>query len=202
MNMRKHYIMGMVLVVFLLIVVLVALFQFGIIGRKTYDHVYIIGIDGAGNYYKDIIAPFFQKTFNQRNVTYQMSVEPPSISAENWGSMIYGVSPSFHGLTNSIVTEKRFAGTLESVFSKVHKKYPDANIASIVGWSPINYGIIDGFDGLYLYPNEVLKQSLTNQEVVNAVKAYIGNYEPKLMFIQFDDVDHAGHTYGWGSNKY
>ena len=116
--------------------------------------------------------------------------------------MLYSVSPVFHGLTNSIASKNHYEGELESIFTKAHKKYPDAEIASIVAWSPINYGIIDGFDGMYLYPSTILEHSLPNSEVVDRALEYIDNHDPKLLFIHFDEVDHAGHLYGWGSKEY
>lgn len=170
--------------------------------RTPYERVIIIGVDGAGSFFKDVDAPYFNSIFEPENVTYSMKVVFPSLSAQCWGSMMYGVLPDTHGLSNDRVENVRPSEDLHSFFYYAHQQYPDEPIASIVGWSPINYGIVDGFDGMYLYPNKVLGKSLTNDEVVKAVIDYFSQNDPKLLYIQFDDVDHAGHSKGWCSPEY
>ena len=31
---------------------------------------------------------------------------------------------------------------------------------------------------------------------------FVTEHKPDLMFIHFDSIDEAGHTYTWGSSKY
>ncbi len=171
--------------------------------EKIYDRVIIIGVDGAGSFVQDLASDDFWSIFEKNNVSFSMEVAFPSLSAESWGSMIYSVDPETHGLTNDSAKNRKMTNAdLPSMFKLVHEQFPDAEIASIVAWSPINYGIIDGFDGMYLYPSEVLASSLPNEDVVQAAKEYLDSHDPKLLFIHFDGVDHAGHAYGWGSDEF
>ena len=171
--------------------------------NHPYERVILIGVDGAGSFFKEVNAPCFMEIFDPHNVTYSMKVYSPSLSAQNWGSMMYGVPPEQHGLTNETVKTEHFqSNSLQSIFSKTHVQFPQASVASIVGWSPINFGIIDCREEIYTYPDTLLNKSLKNNEVVDAVQQYLTENDPKLLFIHFDDVDHAGHSYGWGSPEY
>ena len=70
---------------------------------KKYSHVIVVGIDGAGSFIKDADTPHFDCIFKNGAVTYDALASNPSISAECWGSMLLGVGPEVHKLTNAIV---------------------------------------------------------------------------------------------------
>ena len=71
---------------------------------KKYSHVIVIGVDGAGSWFKDADTPNFDKIFENGAITYKALSSKPTISAECWGSMLIGVGPEIHGLTNGIVS--------------------------------------------------------------------------------------------------
>ena len=73
-------------------------------------------------------------------------------------------------------------------------------MASIVGWAPINYGIIDGEDSkIYLEPEGNDAEDLTDNEVGNKAIDCLKNKNPVLLFVQLEQTDEAGHEYGFGS---
>ncbi|MBQ3592402.1 MAG: alkaline phosphatase family protein, partial [Clostridia bacterium] len=72
--------------------------------HPTYKHVIVVGIDGAGAFIKDADTPHFDRIFADGAVTYQALASNPTISAECWGSMLLGVGPEVHKLTNGIVS--------------------------------------------------------------------------------------------------
>ena len=65
-----------------------------------YAHVIVVGIDGAGSFIRDARTPNFDRIFADGAVTYKALASNPSISAECWGSMLLGVGPEVHKLTN------------------------------------------------------------------------------------------------------
>ena len=71
--------------------------------KRKYAHVIVVGIDGAGSFIKDADMPNFQRIFSDGAVTYQALSSQPTISAECWGSMLLGVGPEIHKLTNEIL---------------------------------------------------------------------------------------------------
>ena len=58
---------------------------------RKYSHVIVIGVDGAGAWFKDADTPNFDRIFAQGTVTYRALSSKPTISAECWGSMLIGV---------------------------------------------------------------------------------------------------------------
>lgn len=165
----------------------------------AYDHVFIIGVDGAGRFFRDVDTPEFDRIFADGAVTYGARAEIITTSAQNWGSILTGVSYLRHGMTNDSISEnERDSGTkYPSIFAHARLAFPKAELASIVHWDPINYGLIENDIDVY-------KASKGNDDAVtDDIVAYFnkGN-APALFFCQLDDVDHAGHEYGSKAQEY
>ena len=165
----------------------------------AYDRVFIIGVDGAGRFFKDVNTPNFDRIFADGAVDYTARTEMVTVSAQNWGSILSGVSYLRHGLTNDKAgeTQRDSSTKYPTIFTYARRAFPEAELASIVHWDPINYGIIETDIG-------VNKMSPGNDEdVTNAICDYFdaGN-APTLFYCHFDDVDHAGHEHGSKSQEY
>lgn len=169
----------------------------------VYDRVVIIGVDGAGSWFQKADTPNFDRIFENGAVTYEMHAAVPTSSAQNWGSMFYGVEPNDHGLTNLYAEHRRFSTPgLHSIFWYLHENEPDAEMASFVGWKAINTGIIDLREGISLFPDEE-GEALTADKAPEQIAAYIRNHpNAKLIFFQIDEADDAGHSSGWGSDEF
>ena len=76
--------------------------------ERKYAHVIALGIDGAGSFIRDAHTPNFDRIFASGAVTYDALASNPTISAECWGSMLLGVGPEIHRLTNEIVSKKPY----------------------------------------------------------------------------------------------
>ena len=70
--------------------------------RLIYNNVVVIGIDGAGAFFKDADTPCFDQFFQDGAITYRLQAVPPTSSAQGWGSMFYGVEPTVHGILNEV----------------------------------------------------------------------------------------------------
>ncbi|MCR5523168.1 MAG: alkaline phosphatase [Clostridia bacterium] len=165
----------------------------------AYDRVFIVGVDGAGRFFRDANTPNFDRIFADGAVDYTARAETITVSAQNWGSVLCGVSFIRHGMTNdSIAKNTRNSDTkYPSVFKYVRDAYPDAELASYVHWNPINHGIIEDDIG-------VNKQSNGDDgALTDEICAYFdqGN-SPKLFFCHFDSVDGVGHDEGSNSPNY
>ena len=81
----------------------------------------------------------------------------------------------------------------------IHEADPNATMASIVGWNnAINYGAVE--EGLGV--TKLDGDSTDDVIVKNYACNYLDEQIPTFLFIQFDSVDDAGHTYGWKSSEY
>ncbi len=165
----------------------------------AYDRVFIVGIDGAGRFIKDVETPNFDRIFADGAVDYTARAETITTSAQNWGSILTGVSYMKHGMTNeSTGANERASDTqFPSIYTYVRKAYPEAALAGFGNWPNINHGIIE--NDIDVYKDNVGSDEGSAQMVSDYLDA--GN-APKLLFVQLDNVDHAGHSHGSKSDEY
>ena len=155
-----------------------------------YKYAVIIGIDGMGNANRQADTPNMDRLFGGGAQSFDSLSLYPTISAQNWGAMLIGAMPETHGLTNSIVSVKRYENKeLPTIFATVREAFPGDSLCSCSNWDPINYGIIE--EGL-----GVEKLTGDDDEVCRHIERCAAK-KPRLMFIQFDGCDDAGHTHGY-----
>lgn len=164
--------------------------------RVIYKYVAVIGVDGIGNFNTQTATPNIDEIFKNGTTTnYGLSMDP-TISAENWGSMLLGAEPVVHGLTNSIIGHHDHKDEmLPSLFKRIKAAYPDALLASYCNWNPINIGLIEKDVEVIKYTND--NDSLLTDEIIECVKS-----GPKFLFVHFDETDGAGHRHGYGSKEH
>ena len=164
-------------------------------GAPKIDHVIILGVDGGGAFFREADTPNLDRIFKAGALSYEVITSKPTISAQCWGSMLLGVVPEIHGLTNSIVSSNPYPIDSEfpSVFRVIRENDPDAKLASFCNWNPINIGIIE--DNL-----DVVKGTAGNDSAVaDLVCDYLEENAPTFLFVQFDECDYAGHSKGYGT---
>ena len=164
-----------------------------------YKHVFIIGVDGLGDAFSKTESPNFDRIFGEYAYRHDANTEYETISAQNWSSILNGVSYDKHGLTNDILDSKERDSNSEylTIFSYVRKIKPNDGLVSIVNWEPINHGLIEKDI------NVIKKHGGSDEEVTNEVINYLKNNDaPTLLFSHFDEVDHAGHSSGGYSGPY
>ena len=164
---------------------------------KQFKHVVVMGIDGAGAFIKDADTPCFDRIFAEGAVTYRALASNPTISAECWGSMLTGVGPEVHKLTNEIVSTKKYPLNSEfpSLFRRVREVFPEAVLGSFCDWNPITYGIVEDNLGVY---HETARDTYLTPLICDFIK----DKKPTFLFCQFDSVDHEGHLHGYGSKEH
>lgn len=161
---------------------------------QKYSHVIVVGIDGAGSFIKDAETPSFDRIFKNGAVTYDALASNPSISAECWGSMLTGVGPEVHKLTNSIVGSQAYPldSPFPSLFRRIKNAIPDAELGSYCDWNSITIGMIER-------NVEISTATARDTELTPIICDYIREKKPTFLFIQFDSVDHIGHLNGYGT---
>lgn len=167
----------------------------------AYEHVFIIGIDGAGAAFgkENVETPNFDRIFKQNAYTHTAKTEYVTVSAQNWGSILTGVSYDMHGLDNDITGKKHRKSDTEykTIFYYARQAFPKEKLVSFCHWHNINYGIIE--KDLHVHKVNRQSDALVAESIVSYFR--LGNV-PKLMFVQLDGVDHAAHTYGGFSDEY
>ena len=166
-----------------------------------YKRVVFIGIDGAGVGVKDpqANATHIQKLISEGAGTYEAQAMTPTISGQNWGSMHHGVIPSKHGLDNGNIDQPYPENNPYPSYMKLLKQErPMLKQASFTTWSPINKGIIEDSAGAYKANGS--NDTITTQNTVDYIKAQGKNSHN--IFVHLDEVDGAGHSYGYGGTKW
>ena len=115
--------------------------------------------------------------------------DPITVSGPCWSSMLCGVWDDKHG-----VKDNGFAGSDYKDypdFLTLLKRYrPNLRTVAITAWKPIIDSIIKSAD--YKGPLEPGDDAVVQQALYE-----LDRNSPDVMFLHFDDVDHAGHTYGF-----
>ena len=164
---------------------------------KKAKRVVLFGIDGGGTFFAQANTPNMDRIFAGGAVSRKTLTEMPTISAECWGAMLHGVECLWHGLTNSIVGTQPYPvdSVYPSVFRVIREAAPEAKLASFCDWDPINGGIIEDDLGVY-------KFHAPAKELVEPAISYIRENDFTFLFFQFDNVDGAGHRYGYGGPEH
>ncbi len=163
----------------------------------AYEHVFIIGVDGAGRFFRDADTPNFDRIFKDGAVDYTARAETVTVSAQNWGAILTGVSYMQHKLTNSSTEPRKSDTQYPTIFTYARKAMPNAELASYLNWNVINEGIIETDLGV--------KEDTTNDdgELTDMICKYFEDGgAPALFFVQYDSVDHVGHSKGSKSSEF
>lgn len=172
---------------------------------KGIKHVIIIGIDGLSqDGIRSASTPVMDKMISMGTVKWDVRTVLPSSSSPNWESMISGAGPEQHGVISNdwepddhslppvIMDDARIFPT---IFEVIHKNFPHTEIGVVYNWS--------GFGRLF--EKKAVSYDTTFSTVdstTNNFIRFIEEKKPVFAFIQMDHVDHAGHTYGWGTHEY
>jgi predicted AlkP superfamily pyrophosphatase or phosphodiesterase len=128
----------------------------------------------------------------------------PTSSSPNWASIIMGAGPEQHGVTSNEWETNKFeiapvaigTGTMfPTIFGVLRQQRPDSFIACVHDW--------DGF-GRLMEPRamDLLENVKGSPNTARRAAEVIRQRKPTFLFVHFDDVDHAGHTYGWKTPQY
>lgn len=111
-------------------------------------------------------------------------------SGNGWSSMLTGVWHTKHGVTDNTFSGANFTNYPDFI-SRMETYNSALKTISCVHWGPINTTIIQNANIKNTYA--------TDLEVKNGAVAALNTDNPDVLFVAFDDVDHAGHTYGFDS---
>ncbi len=168
---------------------LAVLITFSVNAAKT-KKVLIIGIDGCR---PDAMMQAYTPNIDilMDNSTYSLDAltQPPTWSANGWSSLLTGVWGDKHGATDGNSFGHTHFDKYPDIFKFIEDYDKNLNTSSMVVWNPINDKIVEHAD---------FEQNFDDDKAMaNAVAKRIKTSNDDVMFIHFDDVDHAGHSFGF-----
>ena len=113
-------------------------------------------------------------------------------SGPGWTSILTGVWKDKHGVVDNSFAGQNLAN-FPHMFAHIRAAKPNAVLASIVHWAPINVQLLAPFPGLA----DFTRQVVTDGAVAANARAYLSSADPDVMFVHFDDCDYAGHALGF-----
>ena len=172
-------------------------------GTRTppYDRVIIFGVDGAGAAVSKIDTPNFDRIFSEGCVTYEAKATVPTMSAQCWGAMFYGVRGHVHNTDNNTAYARhKFNDLYTSFFQLVKDAYPKEKVAAFANWNAITWGLIEWGKGVDVYPKKPV--AVSREQITENLMAYLDKNSPRLLLVYCVDVDHAMHVYEYESQEY
>ena len=172
---------------------LILLFFPLLINAQTTKKVLLIGIDGCR---ADALELANTPTIDNLIVNGVYSPDALNdditISGPGWSAILCGVWSNKH-----LSIDNSFVGADYTNYPPLLKRIEDfdANLhtVSICNWNPINDYIVQNYADYKLNVSSDL-------EVSNEAISYISSNNPDMIFLHFDDVDHAGHAHGFSPN--
>lgn len=155
--------------------------------------VLILGIDGCRqDALQNAATPNLDGLLNYAVYSYDALTHAPTWSATGWSTMLTGVWETKHGAYSNAFTNTNYTDW-PSLFSRVESYDPMLNTVSVCTWGPINDNIVTVAD------SEI---TLTNNDaaVKNEGVDLLTNSDPDVLFLDFSDVDYAGHANGFTAN--
>ena len=173
------------------IITLLAFFLTSFISYAQGDtrKVLFIGIDGCRwDAMQAANAPNLDNLLNNSVYSSNGLTEYQTWSGTGWSNMLTGVWHTKHGVNNNAFTAPNF-DTYPDLLSRIETYNPALNTFSVVHWAPLNTQIVQAAD------QEITMT--TDLDVKDAAVELLTTNNPDVLFVAFDDVDHAGHGYGF-----
>ncbi len=166
--------------------------------NESNSSVILISIDGMR---PDAIDKTEYGKYLKTISTYSLTVHTvnPSITLPCHTSMLYGVTPSVHGITSNTYTPSENIG--KSVFDVLN----DNSLKSVAfyNWRELGDIINETSVSKKTYiGGEIHGWEEANKSLSNEFISYIENNEFNFAFLYLGFLDEWGHKYGWLSNEY
>lgn len=162
--------------------------------------VLLIGMDGTRAEALDVAnTPNLDRLRQQGVADLNAITGDVSLSGPGWSSMVTGVWCDKHRVLDNDATWQQSRFDLYPHFiTRLEQADDSRQTVSVSHWPPINDEIMcaderDGMDADACGGADVVTTVGTDAEVHDAVVDALQNMNPDVVFMQFDDVDHAGH---------
>ncbi|MFI1092693.1 RICIN domain-containing protein [Streptomyces sp. NPDC020917] len=121
----------------------------------------------------------------------------PTLSGPGWSTILTGVWPDKHHVTDNAFTGQDFA-RYPDFLTRIETARPALTTYAVASWAPITDTVLSAaVDTRVSTPSEEYDAGTTVRLVEQ-----LRNGDPDAAFVQLDGVDEAGHAYGAASQQY
>ena len=158
-------------------------------GAARARKVLIIGIDGLrAEAFRQASTPNLDKLKLDGALSEHVVTDVIARSGPGWTSVLTGVWGWKHGVRDNGFKGYR-AEAFPTFLERAARLRPDLIAGAVVNWKPIGTNLF-GRHGFWVAPGD---DAAVAQEAVGLMERGI----PDILFVHFDGVDHAGHTFGF-----
>ncbi|MEU6117990.1 alkaline phosphatase family protein [Streptomyces sp. NPDC047117] len=164
--------------------------------------VLFIGLDGAGRLdrVRDADTPVLDSLM-AAGITAPTSLYASPMarteSAPGWSTLLTGVWPDKHGVRDNSFSGADY-GSYPDFLTRVERARPALRTYAVASWAPITERIVSAeVDTRVATPSAEYDKGTTARVV-----AELTGGNPDAVFVQLDNVDHAGHASGAASRAY
>ncbi|WP_045027534.1 alkaline phosphatase family protein [Draconibacterium sediminis] len=174
-------------ILFLLVLFVVS---YNIFAQGREKKVLIIGIDGCRpDVLKEAQTPAINKLIGNGAYSFSAKTDPISSSGICWTGMLTGVWHEKHNVVSNSYKNPNI-GEYPHLFRRIKEFNPELKTYSIVNWNPIHKILQKG-------EADIEESYSPDRKVTKRVVEVLSKEDPDVVFVQLDDVDHAGHTYDY-----
>lgn len=170
-----------------------------------FKHVVLLGFDGmSSDGLMKANTPNFDKLMKEGSSSMHVRSVLPSKSSPNWGAMLMGAGPEQTGITSNEWRKDKFIlpavvkdeqDWFPTIFRLIKDQKSNSEVGTIYHWS--------GFQELFHHADVDHNEDTKDEfETTTAVVKYIKEKKPDFLFVQFDQIDIAGHKYGFMADEY
>lgn len=158
------------------------------LGTEPTQKVLFIGIDGVRTDALQFAnTPAIDSLMQESYVSYHSDRGPYTVSVPGWSSILHGVWPEKHGLTENSFKQNHYQH-YPDLFTLAKEMKKDISVATLSNWD----------DFLKITAKEDFSQRYTSDLLLfQGCKEKLLSCCPDIMVLHFDDPDHAGHTDGF-----
>ena len=164
------------------------------LSSQNLKKVLVIGIDGCrSDVLEGINTPNIDNLISNGIFSPDALNDDITVSGPGWSAILCGVWSEKHGVENNNFNGSNYEN-YPPFFKYINDFNPDLNTISICNWSPINDFIVED------HADEIINVG-SDLEVATEAKNYLTDENPDVLFLHFDEVDHAGHAYGFSMDS-
>lgn len=166
-------------------------------------HVLILGIDGCR---QDALlaanATNIYALIANGTVTYNAftggqlggATQQTTWSGPGWASAETGVWGNKHGVSDNTFSGYNSA-SYPHFYKRIREYATNAYLSSIVEWEPLDTYLMQPVTAYTKFRQTAIPYDTT--DLANKAAAHLLSANPDVLWLHFDAVDHAGHTYGF-----
>jgi len=170
--------------------------------------VLLIGLDGVRpDVLAEVATPNIDALIDQGAFSASARTGYPSVSGPGWSSMLTGVWPEKHGVTNNDFENKHY-DEYPDFLTRIESVRPELNTFAVADWLPIvtddrNGPIIgDAPDVKHILDGYELGWAEADDRSVELAVEHLGTGDPDAMFVYLGNPDETSHHFNSIGEEY